>query len=242
MGSFRNSQPIEGISTLARNLTRNEARDRARLLDIDSYLVELDLTGGDTTFRAVTPVRFRCASPGASTFIDLTAPAVTEITLNGARVPVENFGGYRITLDGLAAANELRVVADCAYSRSGEGLHRFTDPADGSVYLYSDLETFDANRVYACFDQPGLKATFEFSVTAPGSWRVISNMAPDVTPQAAPGDDPAAAYCHFPPTPVMSSYITALAAGPYHVVTAEHDGIPLGIYCRASLARYLDPE
>ena len=227
---------------MASNLTRDEARERARLLNVGSYQVHVDLTGGETTFTSVTTVSFRCGSPGASAFIDLTAPAVSEITLNSAAVSPDAFDGDRIRLTGLQADNELRVVAGCAYSRNGEGLHRFTDPADGGVYLYSDLETFDAHRIYACFDQPDLKATFEFSVTAPGSWRVISNMAPDVTPQAAPGDDPAAAYWHFPPTPVMSSYITALAAGPYHVVTAEHDGIPLGIYCRASLARYLDPE
>ena len=227
---------------MASNLTRDEARERARLLNVGSYQVHVDLTGGETTFTSVTTVSFRCGSPGASAFIDLTAPAVSEITLNSAAVSPAAFDGDRIRLTGLQADNELRVVAECAYSRNGEGLHRFTDPADGGVYLYSDLETFDAHRIYACFDQPDLKATFEFSVTAPGSWRVISNMAPDVTPQAAPGDDPAAAYWHFPPTPVMSSYITALAAGPYHVVTAEHDGIPLGIYCRASLARYLDPE
>jgi aminopeptidase N len=239
MGSFRNSQPIEGISTLARNLTRNEARDRARLLDIDSYLVELDLTGGDTTFRSVTTVRFRCASPGASTFIDLTAPAVTEITLNGARVPVESFDGYRITLDGLAATNELRVVADCACSRSGEGLHRFTDPADGSVYLYSDLETFDANRVYACFDQPDLKATYEFTVIARPGWQVISNAAPDIEAETA-GEG--RERWHFPAGAVMSTYITAVAAGPYHVIRDEHDGIPLGLFCRESLASFLDPD
>jgi aminopeptidase N len=227
---------------VASNLTRDEARERARLLNVGSYQVHVDLTGGETTFTSVTTVSFRCGSPGASAFIDLTAPAVSEITLNSAAVSPDAFDDDRIRLTGLQADNELRVVAECAYSRSGEGLHRFTDPVDGGVYLYSDLETFDAHRIYACFDQPDLKATFEFSVTAPGSWRVISNMAPDVTPQAAPGDDPAAAYWHFPPTPVMSSYITALAAGPYHVVTAEHDGIPLGIYCRASLARYLDPE
>ena len=227
---------------MASNLTRDEARERARLLNVGSYQVHVDLTGGETTFTSVTTVSFRCGSPGASTFIDLTAPAVSEITLNSAVVSPDAFDGDRITLTGLQADNELRVVAECAYSRSGEGLHRFTDPVDGGVYLYSDLETFDAHRIYACFDQPDLKATFEFSVTAPGSWRVISNMAPDVTPQAARGADPATAYWHFPPTPVMSSYITALAAGPYHVVTAEHDGIPLGIYCRTSLAQYLDPE
>ncbi len=224
---------------MARNLTRNEARDRARLLDVDSYLIQLDLTGGDATFRSVTTVRFRCASPGGSSFIDLTAPAVTEITLNGARVPAGNFDGYRITLDGLAAANELRVVADCAYSRTGEGLHRFTDPADHGIYLYSDLETFDANRVYACFDQPDLKSTFEFTVTARPGWQVISNAAPDRV--AEPAGDGRERW-HFPAAAVMSTYITAVAAGPYHVIRDEHDGIPLGIFCRESLASFLDPD
>jgi aminopeptidase N len=230
---------------VASNLTRDEARERARLLDVGSYRVEVDLTGGEATFTSATTISFRCASPGASTFVDLTAPAVKAIVLNAAPVSLDAFDGDRIRLTGLEADNELQVVAECAYSRSGEGLHRFTDPADGGVYLYSDLETFDAHRVYACFDQPDLKASYELSVIAPESWRVISNMAPDVTRQAPPDAATArsegAAYWHFPPTPVLPTYITALAAGPYHVVASEHDGIPLGIYCRASLAQYLDP-
>jgi aminopeptidase N len=224
---------------MAFNLTREEARDRARLLDVESYEVDLDLTGGEGTFRSVTTVAFGCASPGASSFIDLTAPDVSEITLNGRAVSRDAFDGDRITLDGLAAANELRVVAECAYSRSGEGLHRFTDPADKSVYLYSDLETFDAHRIYACFDQPDLKATYQVSATVPADWQVISNMAPGTIARApATGT----AFWQFPPTPVLATYITAITAGPYHVVRAEHDGIPLGIFCRQSLASYLDPD
>jgi aminopeptidase N len=224
---------------VANNLTRDEARDRARLLHVSSYQVDLDFTGGESTFTSVSTVTFRCERPGAPTFIDLTAPSVTSITLNGQPAGLDAFDGNRIALDGLAAENELRVVAESAYSRSGEGLHRFTDPADGGVYLYSDLETFDAHRIYACFDQPDLKATYELTVTAPEDWQVISNMAPDV------GGEPAAAGArrwHFLPTPVMPTYITAVAAGPYHVVRAEHDGIPLGVFCRASLAQYLDPD
>jgi aminopeptidase N len=225
---------------VASNLTRDEARERARLLDIESYRVELDLTVGDATFGSVTTVRFRCASPGASTFADLSAPAVREITLNGTRLGLEQFDGDRIMLDSLAESNELRVAADCAYSRSGEGLHRFTDPADGGVYLYSDLETFDAHRIYACFDQPDLKATFQLEVIAEPGWQVISNMAPTVT--AAPVPGMSSARWQFPPAPVLPTYITAVAAGPYHVVRDEHDGIPLGIFCRQSLASYLDPD
>jgi aminopeptidase N len=235
---------------VANNLTRDEARERARLLSVAGYRVELDLTGGETTFTSVTTVSFGCARPGADSFIDLTAPAVTSITLNGDPVPVTAFDGNRIALTGLAAENELRVTAECAYSRHGEGLHRFTDPADGGVYLYSDLETFDAHRIYPCFDQPDLKGTFELTVTAPAGWQVISNMAPDVAGRSAEGSgEPApgtaatsSARWHFPPTPVMSTYITAVAAGPYHVVRSEYDGIPLGIFCRQSLAQYLDPD
>src|SRR5215472_12541569 len=225
-------------SAVTNNLTRDEAHDRAGLLEVVSYRVELDLTAGAETFTSVSTVVFRCARPGAASFIDLTAPAVDEMILNGEPVAADAFDGNRIALPPLADENELRVVARCAYSRSGEGMHRFTDPADGGVYLYTDLETFDAHRVYACFDQPDLKASFEFTVTAPDGWQVISNMAPDIA--GAPAGD--ARHWHFPPSPVMSTYITAVAGGPYHVVRSEHDGIPLGLYCRASLAAYLDAE
>jgi len=224
---------------VASNLTRDEARDRAELIKVESYEVDLDLSGSETTFESVSTVRFSCARPGAATFLELTAPAVTRITLNGQEVALAAFADDRISLTGLAGHNELRVVAQCAYSRTGEGLHRFTDPADGGVYLYTDLETFDAHRVFACFDQPDLKATFEFTVTTPDGWTVISNAAPDVV--AAPAG-PGIARWHFPAGRVMSTYITAIAAGAYAAVTAEHDGIPLGVYCRQSLAQYLDSD
>ena len=221
------------------NLTRDEAATRSALITVASYRVDLDLTGSDTTFSSVSVVRFGCAAPGSSTHLNLTAPGVREITLNDAPVSLDAFDGNRITLTGLAADNVLRVVADCAYSRSGEGLHRFTDPADGHVYLYSDLETFDAHRVYACFDQPDMKASYELAVTAPADWLVVSNMAPESTDGVPDGG---ALRWRFPPTPVMPTYITAVAAGPYHVVRDEHDGIPLGVYCRQSLASYLDAD
>jgi aminopeptidase N len=229
----------KGGTTVASNLTRDEARERAGLVSVESYQVDLDLTGGEHTFRSVSSITFGCASPDAATFVELTAPQVAEIVLNGEPVALDAFDGDRVWLSGLAARNELRVTADCAYSHSGEGLHRFTDPADHGVYLYSDLETFDAHRIYACFDQPDLKATFELTVTAPDDWKVISNMAPDLAGQPAGAG---AARWHFPPTPVLPTYITAVVAGPYHEVTSEHDGIPLGIYCRQSLAAYLDPD
>jgi aminopeptidase N len=220
------------------NLLRDEAQRRAALLSVDSYTVSLDLTTGDKTFVSTSVVRFACSEPGAATFLELSAPAVREIVLNGEPVPSEAFDGNRIAISGLAADNELRVVADCAYVNTGEGLHRFVDPVDEEVYLYSQFETYDAHRVYACFDQPDLKASFAFDIVAPAHWQVVTNMAAVGEP-AESGD---AKHWRFPRSPRMSTYITAVVAGPYHVVRDKHGDIDLGVYCRTSLAQYLDAD
>ncbi|WP_017608869.1 aminopeptidase N [Nocardiopsis xinjiangensis] len=226
---------------MAGNLKRDEARERARILSVDSYAVELDLTTGEETFRSTTVVRFSSTEPGARTFIELAAPRVLSATLNGQELdPAELFDGERLTLPGVAADNELTVVADAAYMRTGEGLHRFVDPVDDAVYLYSQFETADAHRMYACFDQPDLKATFELTVFTPPEWEVISNNAPDAAREDT-GTGGRVRW-HFPATEPMSTYITGLIAGAYHVVRDEHDGIDLGLYCRASLAEYLDSD
>ncbi|QMU75501.1 aminopeptidase N [Streptacidiphilus sp. PB12-B1b] len=230
------------------NLTREEARTRAALLTVDAYAVELDLStapeGG--TFRSTTVVRFTASTPGASTFIDLIAPTVHEVVLNGTALdPTEVFADSRIALPELAAENELRVVADCAYSNTGEGLHRFVDPVDKETYLYTQFEVPDARRVFATFEQPDLKATFAFTVTAPTGWKVVSNEA---SPEPEKGEVLGTQVHRFAPTPRISSYITALIAGPYSSVHDEYvdarDGrrVPLGVFCRASLASYLDAD
>ncbi len=230
-------------SVSTNNLHREEAAERARLLRVDTYDLELDLTDGaggpgEGTFRTTSRIRFRCSEAGASSHLDLTAPSVHEITLNGQPLDVaEVFDGHRITLPSLVDDNEIVVVADGAYMRTGEGLHRFVDPVDGSVYLYTQFETFDAHRMFACFDQPDLKAEFRFVVHAPREWVAVSNGA--VTSRPAEGE---AGTWSFTQTPRMSTYITALVAGPYASVQDEHDGIPLGIYCRASLVQHLDAE
>ncbi|MGY0061769.1 aminopeptidase N [Streptomyces sp. LZ34] len=240
------------------NLTRDEARERARLLAVDSYDVALDLrsavgehTGaGPRTFRSTTTVRFRCAEPGAASFVDLLAPRVTTVRLNGRELdPEAVFDGARIALDSLAAENELVVDAQCAYSRTGEGLHRFVDPEDGQVYLYTQYEPADARRVFANFEQPDLKARFTFSVTAPRDWTVLGNgQVAGVEPE---GVDGAFATTRFAPTKPISTYITAVVAGPYHYERDHYsrtlpDGsaleIPLGALCRASLAKHFDAD
>ena len=219
------------------NLHRDEAIERARLLEVDGYEVELDLTTGDTVFRSAVTIRFRCRQPGAATFVELTGERVVEIELNGSPVPVSAWDGRRVRVEGLAADNVLRVVADCRYSRTGEGLHRFVDPVDGGVYLYSQFETYDAHAMYACFDQPDLKATFTLAVDAPAGWVCSSNGRVLVRPE--PG---AAGRWEFAATPRMSTYISALVAGPYAEVRETYDGIDLGVYCRASLAQHLDAD
>ncbi|MHA7132633.1 aminopeptidase N [Oerskovia turbata] len=231
------------------NLTRAEAAERAGIVTVRSYEVALDLTTGPTTFASTTVVRF-AATAGASTFIDLIAPTVREVVLNGEALDVDRvFADSRIQLDGLAAENELRVVADAAYTNSGEGLHRFVDPVDGEVYLYSQFEVPDSRRVFAAFEQPDLKATFQFTVTAPAAWQVVSNSpTPEPVPATHATDvDVEASTWAFEPTPVISTYITAIVAGPYVVERSEltsSDGrvIPLGVFARKSLAPHLDAD
>ena len=223
------------------NLTRNEAIERAALVTVDRYRIDLDLTTGDKEFRSTTTVEFE-ALPGADTHIDLAADRVHRAVLNGHDIDVSGYDeSTGIPLIGLAHDNVLVVEADCRYSNTGEGLHRFVDPVDGHVYLYSQFETADAKRMFACFDQPDLKAVFDVTVTAPADWQVISNGA-TVTAERA-GE----AVVHtFATTRKMSTYLVALVAGPYavwrDVYRDSHGEIPLGIFCRQSLAEYMDAE
>ncbi|MHA6795961.1 aminopeptidase N [Pseudonocardia bannensis] len=226
------------------NLTRTDAERRAALLEVADYDVDLDLTDGDgkpgdATFATTTTVRFSCREPGADSWIDFVGAGVESATLNGAPLDVS---GYReedgIALPGLAAQNELTVVATGRYMNTGEGLHRFVDPVDGGVYLYSQFETADAKRMFVCFDQPDLKARYQLNVTAPADWKVVSNAVIEQTEPAEAG----AARHRFATTEIMSTYLVALIAGPYSEWRDEHDGIPLGLYCRASLAEHMDAE
>ncbi|MDL5201604.1 aminopeptidase N [Streptomyces sp. ALI-76-A] len=232
------------------NLSRDEARERAALLSVDGYDVSLDVrtaVGEDTgdgprTFRSVTTIRFRCSEPGVSSFADLIAPSVTAVSLNGKDLdPSEVFDGSRIVLEDLAADNELIVDARCAYSRTGEGLHRFVDPEDGEVYLYTQYEPADSRRVFANFEQPDLKAPFRFEVRAPEGWTVWSNGV----------GERADGVWRFAETKPISTYITCVVAGPYHYVTDTYsrtfdDGttleIPLGALCRKGLAPHFDAD
>jgi len=223
------------------NLTRDEAETRSGHVSVASYDVHLDLTGDGETFGSTTTVVFASADR-ASTWLDLVAPEVSEVTVNGTALdPQTAFDGARVRLSGLAEQNEVRVMARCSYMTTGEGMHRFVDPADGQTYLYTQFEVPDARRVFAVFEQPDLKARFTFTVDAPESWLVVSNTQAAVEPSR----DGVRCW-QFEPTPPISSYVTAICAGPYHVVRSEYQGahgtIPLAVYCRASLAEHLDAD
>ena len=227
------------------NLTRDQAVERAALITVDSYQIILDITDGsnksgapgERTFRSTTTVVFD-ALAGADTVIDIAADSVRSATLNGRDLDVSGYDEPTgIPLPGLADRNVVVIDADCRYSNTGEGLHRFSDPVDDETYLYSQFETADAKRMFACFDQPDLKATFDLRVIAPKHWKVISNGA---TAGVENG------VHTFATTPRMSTYLVALIAGPYaewkDAYTDEHGEIPLGIYCRDSLGPHMDAE
>ncbi|MFJ3230371.1 aminopeptidase N [Streptomyces sp. NPDC086787] len=214
-------------------LTRDEAQTRAQLLDVHRYTVELDLTTGDETFDSRAVIRFTALSAG-DTFVELKPAELRSVTLDGQPLDPETLDQDRLPLRNLTAGeHELRVDAVMSYSRTGEGMHRFTDPSDGETYLYTQLFLGDVQRVFAAFDQPDLKAVFELTVTAPHGWTVLAN---GVTEHLGDGRWQAA------PTPPVSTYLVAVAAGPWHSVRTEHRGLPFGIHCRRSLAPYLDAD
>lgn len=214
-------------------LTRDEAQTRAQLLDVHRYTIELDLTTGDETFDSRTVIAFT-ARTGADTFVEVKPAELRSVTLDGRPLDPETLDGNRLPLKDLAAGDhELRIDAAMRYSRTGEGMHRFTDPTDGETYLYTQLFMEDVQRVFAAFDQPDLKAVFELSVTAPEGWSVLANGRTEHT-----GDG----RWQATPTPLISTYLVAVAAGPWHSVRTEHGGLPFGLHCRRSLAPYLDTD
>lgn len=231
------------------NLTQEEAALRARTISVDTYDVHVDLTHASSdfeTYPVATTVRFT-ASEGASTFIDYIHQSVESVKLNGVSLPVDEVvEGSRITLPGLQAENTLTIKGRSYFSRSGEGLHRYIDPADGKVYLYTQYEPADCRRVFPNFEQPDLKAVFNFRITAPKSWVVSSNAELD-----REIDDPSDSSISkrvFKSTAPISTYITAIVAGEYFTAfdtytpaSAVNSGpIPLVAYCRQSLKEHFD--
>ena len=222
------------------NISRSEALERSEHLAVDSYNVYLDVSGTGDTFIATSTVKFSCKTPGYNTFIDAVALRIISATLNGQSVDTSTFDGQTLFINNLAAENELTIEAEVAYSNTGEGLQKSVDPADNEIYLYSQGETAHIRKMYPCFDQPDLKATFTLSVLAPSHWEVLSNNPVGSSRVEGPNT-----FWEFTTTPRISTYITALVAGPYHHVHDEYVGekvVPLGIYCRKSLAESLDPE
>lgn len=214
------------------SLTRAEAADRTSVLNVESYQVDLDLTTGDQVFRSTTTINFG-ATPGANAFLDVHPETLHSVQLNGQPVDGSALAEGRLPLSGLAEQNELVVVADMRYSRENEGMHRYTDPADGKTYVYAFVYIDNAPKVFACFDQPDLKATYTFTVKAPEDWQVLGNAAAH---QVSPG------HWELETTPPQASYLTTLLAGPYASVYTDHNGIKLGFHCRSSLAQYVEVD
>ncbi|MZD06209.1 aminopeptidase N [Streptomyces sp. SID5785] len=214
-------------------LTRDEAQTRARLLEVERYTVDLDLTRGPDTFGSRTAITFTARTAG-DTFVELKPAELHSVTLDGRDLDPAALDGNRLALTGLTeGTHELRVDAAMSYSHTGEGMHRFTDPTDGETYVYTQLFMDDIQRVFAAFDQPDLKSRFDLTVTAPEGWTVLAN---SVTEHLGEGRWQAAT------TPLLSTYLVAVAAGPWHSVRTEHRGLPLGLHCRRSLAPHLDAD
>ncbi|MGW0759481.1 aminopeptidase N [Streptomyces sp. NPDC002814] len=217
-------------------LTRDEAQTRARLLDVHRYQIELDLTRGEELFDSVTVIHFTVRSDleASDTFVELKPAELRNARLDGHHLDLDTLDENRLPLKDLTPGEHvLHIDAVMRYSRTGEGMHRFTDPTDGETYVYTQLFMDDVQRVFAAFDQPDLKAVFDLSIKAPEGWTVLAN---GITEHQGDGLWKAA------PTPQISTYLVAVAAGPWHSVRTEHRGLPFGLHCRRSLAPHLDTD
>ncbi|MEU3463168.1 aminopeptidase N [Streptomyces sp. NPDC006733] len=212
-------------------LTRAEAETRARLIDVDRYAIHFDLTRGDTTFRSTSVIRFTAREPGAATFIELRPAVLHSAELNGRPLDPGTLDDGRLPLPGLSTENELRIDVEMLYSRTGEGMHRFTDPVDGEVYTYTQLGPDICPALTPTFDQPDLKAVFDVTVTAPPAWTVLGNGTARRTGEG---------QWQLAATPPISSYLLGLAAGPWYSIRTEHAGLPFGLHSRRSVAAHLD--
>jgi aminopeptidase N len=217
-------------------LTYAEAQERAQLIEVLGYHIDVDVTGGDDVFGSVTAVRFGCRNPGAGSFIEVRPARLRRVVLNGRDVDPGALEGNRLPLAGLLAENELRVEADMAYSRTGAGMHRFTDDADGGTYLAVHGGLDHAQRVFAAFDQPDMKAPITAAVRAPESWTVVGN---GLARAPRPADGEGRLRWELAATPPISTYLFSLVAGPYHSIRSEHRGIGFGLHSRRSLAGHL---
>jgi aminopeptidase N len=229
------------------NITREEAQVRAKLIQTESYQVLIDasgraLNGIEPTTQFLTSTVVHFTSKEADTDINIIADKVLNANLDGVNLPEEAFSGERLSFHVDEGEHDLIVNAVMRYSRTGEGLHRFVDPVDGEVYLYTQQEPADARRVFPCFEQPDEKARFQFSVMVPEGWTVITN-ADKVEPQKV---EEGVVRFDFPFTERISTYLTAIIAGRFHVVEDVYKGafksVPLSVACRQSLAPYLDAE
>ncbi|MGH7705708.1 MAG: aminopeptidase N [Candidatus Dormibacteria bacterium] len=223
----------------AATLTQAEAREREALVGEIAYFIDLDLSRGDDTFAFELRTEFAGLQPGLDTFIEAEQMTIREMVWNGEPLDAHAYDGHRIGLPQLRQRNSLRVLGEAGYEQTGLGLHHSIDPADGSVYIYSDFEPYEAHRCFPCFDQPDLKGSFRLRVRAPQEWVVVATDAGQPE-EVDPGDG--SRWWGFPPTMPLSPYVLGLAAGPFHQVTGARGSTPLGLYCARSLAAYLDSE
>ena len=231
--------------TASENITRAEAQDRSSLLSVQSYDVVLDVTSDGPTFSTVTTATFACNQPGATSWIDLIAPVVHSVVLNGVDldVAIRRLRGRASPCPDLAAENAVVITADGAFMNTGEGLHRFVDPVDKETYLYTQFESADARRMYACFEQPDLKAEFRLTVTAPSHWR--SSATPPAPSPTVHGDGTATWAFDADPPPLDVHHRPRRRPVPPRqrlVLRRRTARTRSDVYCRESLAKYLDPE
>ena len=219
-------------------LSRDEAQRRSEVVSAVEYELHLDLQAGADRYHGEVVIRFSFSGT-QGIFLDHRGDVIETFEVNGTAVEPQS-NGYRIKLPAaiLEPRNEIRIVFEHTFDHAGDGFHRFVDPEDGGEYLYTNFEPYAAHRLFPCFDQPDIKATYDLVVDAPTTWTIIANATR--TTERDLGDERTRRT--FARTAPFSTYLFAVVAGPYASFGDVHHGMPIGLYCRRSLASLIEAD
>lgn len=221
------------------NLSQTYAEFRSKHVANVAYNLSFDLSHGKEKFSGVSRISFDYTSQTQPLTVDFHGGTVKSVKINDLDYEA-NYNGNFLSIDPAQlneGENKLEIAFEHPYSNDGAGLYRFEDTEDNTSYMYSNFEPFDANKMFPCFDQPDLKASYEMDVLAPKSWQVISALRESEVKSKG-----AVKHWHFPKTKRFSTYIFSLHAGDYTSWSSDYNGMPLRLFARKSLAKYVKPE
>lgn len=217
-------------------LEESYARIRSKQVSNVAYKLKFNLSGDKAEFSGQVEISFDLLNNKQDLTLDFSDGDVSRVNLNGQDIEID-YNSWFISIDrSMLTQGPQKIVVEFThpYSKTGSGLYRFIDPEDERVYIYSDLEPYDANRIFPSFDQPDIKATYDMEVEVPSDWLVVTSRK-----ETNVVDKGETKLWQFPISEKFSTYIFSLHAGHYHIWESKAGDIPLRLMARQALAEHV---